>query len=144
MYIHVCTYFSAVTVPSVCTWIVDPVGHICIHRCINIINVLQNKLYLLPHRYVFLSPPVLPLTPENVTGVFEVVQNNVGLYMYLGMPEEYHHQPQTAARWYVNEAEDCSWKMIACCLDWVTETGVADYIIPYVEPPAGVHTVHEH
>ena len=99
--------------------------------------------------YVFLSPPVLPLTPENVAGVFVVVPLTKTVRLShlgsdLGIPEEYHHQPQTAARWYVNEGEDCSWRRIAYCLDSVNETGVSDYIIPYVEPPAGVYTVHEH
>ena len=95
-------------------------------------------------------PLVLPLTPENVAGVFGVVPLtkkddvfNIALGKRLGIPEEYHHQPQTAARWYVNEGEAC-WRRIAYYLDGVNETGVSDYIIPYVEPPAGVYTVHEH
>ena len=93
---------------------------------------------------------MLPLTPENPAGVFTVVpltkkddiSNTLG--WYLGIPKEYHHLPQTAAKWYVNEGEARSWRMIAYCLDRVNETGVSDYIIPYVEPPAGVYTVHEH
>ena len=98
---------------------------------------------------VSLSPPVLPLTPENVAGVFGVVpltkKDDVFITVLgerLGIPEEYHHQPQTAARWYVNEDEDCSWRWIVYWLDKVNETGVSDYIIPYVEPPAGVYTAH--
>ena len=99
------------------------------------------------YMYVFLSPPVLPLTPENVAGVFGVLSLRQGddtvLYKRLGIPTHYHHEPQTAARWYVNEGEACSWREIAYWLDRVNETGVSDYIIPYVEPPAGVYTVHE-
>ena len=92
---------------------------------------------------------MLPLTPENVAGVFGVVPLtkedffDIALGKRLGIPEEYHHQPQTAARWYVNEGEAC-WREIVYCLDGVNETGVSDYIVPYVEPPAGVYTVHEH
>ena len=97
------------------------------------------------------SPSVLPLTPENVASVFRVVPLtkerdgflNKVLGKHLGIPEEYHHQPETAARWYVNEGDAC-WRRIAYYLDRVNETGVSDYIIPYVEPPAGVYTVHEH
>ena len=62
----------------------------------------------------------------------------------LGIPEEYHNQPQSGAKWYVNEGEARSWRNIAYWLDRVNKTGVSDYIIPYVEPPAGVYTVHEH
>ena len=100
---------------------------------------------------MFLSPPVLPLTPQNVAGVFTVVPltkkvsfSNRTLGRFLGIPEEYHHLPQTAARWYINEGEARSWREIAYRLDRVNETGVSDYIIPYVEPPAGVYTVQEH
>ena len=97
------------------------------------------------YMYVFLSPPVLPLTPENVARVFKVVPlTRDDCVLHLGIPEEYHHQPRTAARWYVNEGEASSWRRIAYWLDWVNETGVSDYILPYVEPPAGVHTVYEH
>ena len=101
--------------------------------------------------YVFLSPPVLPLTPENVVGVFGIVpltkkddDFSRAFGKRLRIPEEYHHQPQTAARWYVNEGEGRGWRKIAHRLDRVNETGVSDCIIPYVEPPAGVYTVHEH
>ena len=101
--------------------------------------------------HVSFSPPVLPLTPENVAGVFGVVPLTKkddllsrAFGKRLRIPEEYHYQPQTAARWYVNEGEDCSWRKIAHRLDKVNETGVSDFVIPYVEPPAGVHIVHEH
>ena len=94
---------------------------------------------------------MLPLTPENVAGVFTVVPLtkedevlNRALGRCLGIPKEYHHQPQSGAKWYVNEGEARSWRMIAYNLDWVNETGVSDYIIPYMEPPAGVYTVQEH
>ena len=94
---------------------------------------------------------MLPLTPENVAGVFTVVPLtkkrgvfDTALGEDLGIPEEYHHRPQSAAKWYVNEGEARSWRRIAYHLDEVNETGVSDYIIPYVEPPAGVYTVHEH
>ena len=98
---------------------------------------------------ISLSPPVLPLTPENVAGVFGVVPLtkksadvfDTTLGKSLRIPEEYHHQPQTAARWYVNEGKARSWREMAYYLDEVNETGVSDYIIPYVEPPAGVYTV---
>ena len=99
---------------------------------------------------ISLSPLVLPLTPENVAGVFTVVSLTTGDYILstlgwcLGIPKEYDHQPQSGAKWYVNEGEVCSWRQIAYGLDRVNETGVSDYIIPYVEPPAGVYTVHEH
>ena len=101
--------------------------------------------------YVLLSPLVLPLTPENVAGVFTVVpltkKDDVfyrPLGQRLGIPEEYHYKPHTAARWYINEGEACSWRNIAYYLDRLNETGVSDYIMPYVEPPAGVYTVQEH
>ena len=91
---------------------------------------------------------MLPLTPENVAGVFTVVplttRADSTLGRYLRIPEEYHHQPQSGAKWYVNEGEARSWREIAYSLDGVNETRVSDYIIPYVEPPAGVYTVHEH
>ena len=88
---------------------------------------------------------MLPLTPENVAGVFTVVPlttNTLG--WLLRIPKKYHHLPPSAAKWYVNEGEACSWREIAYWLDEIDETGVSDYIIPYVEPPAGVYTVHEH
>lgn len=88
---------------------------------------------------------MLPLTPENVTVVFRVVPlTKQGVIFYgtfgerLAIPEDYHHQPEAAARWYVNNGERCSWKHIAYSLDWSNETAVSDYIIPYVEPPAGL------
>ena len=93
---------------------------------------------------------MLPLTPENVAGVFTVVPLTTGDYIHgtlgwhLGIPKEYCHQPQSGAKWYVNEGEARSWRIIAYSLDGVNETRVSDYIIPYVEPPAGVYTVHEH
>ena len=100
--------------------------------------------------YSIYFSPALPLTPENVAGVFRVVPLtkkddvfNTMLGMRLRIPEEYHHQPDTAARWYVNEGE-AYWRRIAYYLDGVNETGVSDYIIPYVEPPAGVYSVQEH
>ena len=88
---------------------------------------------------------VLPLNTENVASVFQIVplhrESDYSVLSFgdwLGIPDELHSQPLKAAGWYVDKGEHCSWRWIVFSLDRCNETKVSDYLLPYVEPPAGV------
>ena len=88
---------------------------------------------------------VLPLNTENVASVFQIVPLNkkddygvLSFGAWLGIPNELRSQPLKAAGWYVDEGERCSWRLIVYSLDYCNETNVSDYLLPYVESPAGV------
>ena len=115
-------------------------------------NKPTNKL--LSHSFLFLPtsfppplslspylPPsmfaVLPLNTENVASVFQIVPL-ISIGGMLWMPDKLHSQPLKAAGWYVDEGKRCSWRWIVFSLDHCNETNVSDYLLPYVESPAGV------
>ena len=87
---------------------------------------------------------VLPLNTENVASVFQIVQLNkkddyvFSFGYWLQIPDELRYQPLKAAGWYVDEGKRCSWRWIVLSLDLCNETNVSDYLLPYVESPAGV------
>ena len=86
---------------------------------------------------------VLPLNTENVASVFQIVPLNkmYGVFSFgdrLEIPDELQSQPLKAAGWYVDEGKRFGWRWIVVSLDLCNETNVSDYLLPYVESPAGV------
>ena len=79
---------------------------------------------------------MLPLNVHNVAGVLKNT-NRTGLALHLGIPESIE-DPLSAAAWWVREGRDRRWRMITYLLDWIGETGLADELMPYSEPPSGV------
>ena len=85
---------------------------------------------------------MLPLTNENIAIVFErgvlTKGKHVTFGRWLGIPEEHHHSPHTAADWWMSNGQDRSWRCIIYFLDRVGETRDATDLMPYSEPPSGV------
>ena len=104
-----------------------------------IVSFLSLSSYLPPCMFT-----VLPLNTKNVASVFQIVPLNkkgdygTSFWYWLEIPHELCSQPLKAAGWYVDEGERCSWQWIVLFLDHCNETNVSDYLLPYVESPAGV------
>lgn len=87
---------------------------------------------------------MLPLTTENVASLFMTgVLTRRGeslrtLGGWLHIPDDHHNKPQTAATWWVRQGKDRRWRVITYYLDEVGETGMADELMPYSEPPSGM------
>jgi len=86
---------------------------------------------------------VLPLSIENLTCVFRTgaltkCGNGAPFGWWLGIPEEHFTDPLSAASWWVRHGKDRRWRKIIYHLDHVGETGLADELMPYSEPPSGV------
>ena len=87
---------------------------------------------------------MLPLNNYNVEQIFKTVplttSDRSGMYggSTLGSLLGIHHSdPVASAELYI-KGPDHSWRHIIYCLDRVDKTSVADELIPYTEPPAGV------
>ena len=87
--------------------------------------------------------PVLPLNNYNVEQIFKTVslttrRNLGGTFGYfLDIPDRYYTDPVIAADVYIR-GRFHSWRHIIRWLDTFDKTSVADELIPYAEPPAGV------
>ena len=94
----------------------------------------------------FFFVAVLPLNVKNVASVFRIVSLNKRddysstFGVRLRIPNELRSQPLRAAEWYVNEGKRRSWRWIVFSLDRCSETQISDYLLPYVESPAGTCT----
>ena len=90
---------------------------------------------------------MLPLNKYNVEQIFKTVSlttrdssrlgGGLPLGMRLGISSSHHSDPVASAESYVKGPRH-SWRSIFYSLDWVDKTSVADELIPYTEPPAGV------
>ena len=88
---------------------------------------------------------MLPLNNYNVEQIFKTVslttrdRRGYGLTLggLLDIPSRHWSDPVSSAELYI-KGPDHSWKHIIFYLDCVDETSVADELIPYTEPPAGV------
>ena len=91
---------------------------------------------------------MLPLSKENVTCVFRTGvppgkelsgrMYKLGLGWYLAIPSDLHNNPPSAADWWLKQGRDQRWRSIIFSLDRDGETGIADELMPYSEPPSGV------
>ena len=88
--------------------------------------------------------PVLPLNNYNVEQIFKKVSPTTSdsrygdtLGYYLDIPASHQSDLVSSAEWYIKGPHH-SWRHIINCLDKFDETSVADELIPYTEPPAGV------
>ena len=85
---------------------------------------------------------MLPLNNYNVEQIFKTVSLTTSRYGvtlgdYLGIPSSHHSDPVSSAESYIKGPHH-SWRRIVYSLDEVDKTSVADELIPYTEPPAGV------
>ena len=86
---------------------------------------------------------MLPLNNYNVEQIFKTVspttrgRYGITLGEWLGIPDRHHSDPVASAELYI-KGPDHSWRRIVYSLDKVDKTSVADELIPYTEPPAGV------
>ena len=87
---------------------------------------------------------MLPLSIENIACVFKTgvlrKRGDSGLQfgVWLGIPKEHFTDPLSAASWWVRHGKDRRWRDILYCLHTIGETGIADELMPYSEPPSGV------
>ena len=86
---------------------------------------------------------MLPLNNYNVEKIFKTVSlttsdsDGVTLGYVLGIPSSHRSDPVASAEYYV-KGRYHSWRRIIFYLDTVDKPSVADELIPYTEPPAGV------
>ena len=90
---------------------------------------------------------MLPLNNYNVEQIFKTVSLTTSssrggstLGGYLGMillPSSHRSDPVASAEFYI-KGRHHSWRAIIYGLDKIDKTSVADELIPYTEPPAGV------
>ena len=88
---------------------------------------------------------MLPLTTENVGIVFKTGGLNTrkarGFTSFaeqLHVPKSLVTDPLRAASWWITKGREQRWRVIISALDWIGETGIADELMPYSEPPSGV------
>ena len=94
---------------------------------------------------------MLPLTEENVASLFKtgvltfksvIYHEDLSHYcsfgQLLGVPDHLISNPLSAASWWVRHGKDRRWRVIIYYLDDVGETGIADELMSYSEPPLGV------
>ena len=91
---------------------------------------------------------MLSLNNYNVEQIFKTVSLTIScnrggstLGGLLHIPSSHHSDPVASAEWYIKGPHH-SWRYIIWCLDRVDKTSVADELIPYTEPPAGVLYCH--
>ena len=94
-------------------------------------------------------PQAPPLTLENLQPQLQRVQDHWGLISWLRVPdsklEEIRNQfgsdengaVSACIQWWLQHATSVSWREIVHNLDRIGETGVADTIRQYLEPPTG-------
>ena len=88
---------------------------------------------------------MLPLNNYNVEQIFKTVSltisssssGGITLGWWLDIPSSPRSDPVAAAEDYI-EGRHHSWRRIIWYLDRVDKTSVANELIPYSEPPAGV------
>ena len=87
---------------------------------------------------------MLPLNNYNVEQIFKTVPLTTSGSRYggtlgglLDIPSSHRSDPVASAELYI-KGRYHSWRPIIFCLDSVDKTSVADELIPYTEPPAGV------
>ena len=85
---------------------------------------------------------MLPLNNYNVEQIFKTLslttsEDGLSLGDWLGIPSSHHSDPVASAESYI-KGRHHSWRRIIYCVDRVDKTSVADELIPYTEPPAGV------
>ena len=93
---------------------------------------------------------MLPLTKYNVEQIFKTVSlNTISRYggghlgFWIGIQCRRELDPGAAAASYMKgKYIPPSWRRIIFSLDTVDNTSVADELIPYSEPPAGVWCCH--
>ena len=101
---------------------------------------------------VFMSTPVVPLTPSNVMRAVREVKRWWGefaLGYYLSIPETKREeirrnipdemdQKKQAISYWINTDPLASWRRLITALDWVEETKLADSIRSNAEPLTGI------
>ena len=86
---------------------------------------------------------VVPITVENVRPVLEKTRNRKKLCSLFGIPANNCDDAATAADYFVNHVTQYKrWKWIIYFLDSIGDTDVAQSIMKYAEPSAGVLTVY--
>ena len=138
-------------------------AHVLYRKCLFIVRNkysartyrIEWKLHALPpspfimrscNNYCYVLFPVLPLNNYNVEQIFRTVSLTTGGYgstlgWYLHIPSRHHSDPVSSAELYI-KGPGHSWKRIILGLDLFDKTSVADELIPYAEPPAGVWCCH--
>lgn len=81
------------------------------------------------------------MTEENVAYAFKnrvlIKGLHMGMSELLNIPGDLLDDPLGAASWWIRQGKDRRWRVIVYYLDNVEETGLADELMPFSEPPPG-------
>ena len=81
----------------------------------------------------------LPPSKATLRKVFENTRNLIGLCTLLSIPDE--RDVDSAVECYVQSTDPMKMRNMIFWLDWIGDTVLADSLMEYAEPPAGMATI---